>query len=57
MHQYLTCLICERRDQDHTARQPHRARGGSVLLLLKHKGVRGVARVLVTCGNITRSLV
>ena len=52
MHQHLICLICERRDQDHTARQPHQARGGSVLLLLKHKGVRGVSRILVTCTSI-----
>ena len=27
MHQYLICLVCKRRDQEHIVRQPHRARG------------------------------
>ena len=56
MHQYLICLVCKRRDQEHIVRQPHRARGGSVLLLLKHKGVCSLSRILVTCTCIVRPL-
>ncbi len=56
MHQYLICLVFERRDQEHTVRQPHPARGGSVLLLLKHKGVCSLSRILVTCTCIIRPL-